>query len=927
MTTFETAERREYGAPMLLGRTPEIKALSEVVEQARAGGGAALVVRGEPGVGKTSLLDELGLLADDCRVVRIEGVESEVRLDFAALHRLLYPFLDRIHELPYPQRDALEAAFGLSATGRPDQFLVGLATLTLLGDPERTQPLLILVDDAHWLDEESLRALVFVGRRLQGDGVALVFAVRELFAEQGFARGLPELYVTGLSERPARELLASLAPTYVSERVANALVNATAGNPLALAGLAGELTQRQLAGQSPLPDPLPASELIEARFARMVRLLPEQTRITLLLAAAEPTGDLATIDRAAVQLGTSLAAIEPAEAAQLVDTENGIEFRHPLIRSVVYSSATSATRRDAHLALAHAVGRNECERWAMHRALAALGPDEEVAAALEESALLARARGGCTAEMALLSRSAELSPGGSDRARRLLGAAQAANLSGNSGHAQNIMELVQQAQLNELDRARAQLLDGIIRVNLGQGQRAPAVLLQAARSLAPLSEELSRRALLTSFNTWLSVGQCAHGLTGADIAKTTLIALDEGPGEPVVDSLLLGLASSYAHDYSQAASALSDALVVFKNMSAEEITEWYYVAPYIANALWDPDAFKFLVEIVETAARQQGSILALQPALTASAGEAIREGQFSTARTRLSELVEITDAVGGFTPFYSLLDVELLAWEGDEDVTRPRIRELIEMATSLDSGSSVNYALYATAILELGLGRYSEALEAGRRLDGAENPSWSAYALPLIVEAGMRCGELEVASEALGQIEQKAQALETSYALGLMWRCRALCADGDKAESFFREAIECIGKSPWRTEVARTHLLFGEWLRRKKRRTDARAELRMAHDMFQSMGASAFAERAKLELEATGERARARNFQSRTELTARELQIARLAGEGLTSREIASQLFISPHTVEYHLTKVFQKLGVRSRRYLAKALPAIDGNL
>jgi DNA-binding CsgD family transcriptional regulator len=267
-----------------------------------------------------------------------------------------------------------------------------------------------------------------------------------------------------------------------------------------------------------------------------------------------------------------------------------------------------------------------------------------------------------------------------------------------------------------------------------------------------------------------------------------------------------------------------------------------------------------------------------------------------------------------------------LAWEGDEELTRPRIRELIEFATSLDSGSSINYGLYATAILELGLGRYSEALQAARLLDGAENPSWSAYALPLIVEAGMRCGEVKAASEALAQTEEHAQALDSPYALGLMWRCKALCADNDETESFFNKAITCIGQSPWRTEVARTHLLFGEWLRRKKRRSDARAELRMAHDMFQSMGAGAFAERAKLELEATGERARARNLQSRTELTARELQIARLAGDGLTSREIASQLFISPHTVEYHLTKVFQKLGVRSRRYLAKALPAIDGN-
>ena len=911
-------------AAMLVGRSSETKVLHDLVDEVRSGRGAALVIRGEAGVGKTALLDDLESLTQDFQVVRTEGIESELQLDFAALHRVVLPFLDRIDELPKPQRDAMEAAFGLSETGQPDQFLVALATLTLLGDPERTAPLLIIVDDAHWLDEESMTALAFVGRRLQGDGVALIFAVRDSFAEWGSTRGLPELQVKGLAEGPAHQLLTSVASTPIQEQVAIALVGATAGNPLALTGLVTELTDDQLAGLSPLPDPLPAGEQIETRFARQVRLLPRETQLALLLAAAEPTKDLAAISQAAEELGTSLAALGPAEAIHLVTTDGGIEFRHPLIRSAVYSSASSTLRRNAHLALARALENSDRERWAMHRAIAALGPDEDVAAALEESATLSRARGGYTAETALLFRSAELSPGAADRSRRLLGAAHAANLAGHAPQAHSLLDTARQGDLNEFDRARAQLLDGMISVPLGQGQRAPAMLLEAAKSLAPLNPELSRRALLASFGTLQSVLQCAEGATGAEIGEVALSALGEVRTESTVDSLLRGMASSFVRDYSDAAPALRRALSTFEKMSVEEITEWHFFGTFIANELWDPDAYRSVVKLLETASRQQGSILALQLTLLASAAEEVRKGRFSTARTRYAEVVDITEAVGGFASFYALLDVELAAWEGDEDAARQKIHELVEAAEAFDTGATILNAHYALAFLELGLGRYPEALAAAQALEAPHVPNWSPFALPLIVEAAMRCEELETAKKALGQVEERARVARTAFAMSLMWRCRAIVRDDDQTESSFTKAIEYATQSPWRTELARTHLLYGEWLRRKKRRVDARVELRGAYEMFESMGAKAFAERARFELEATGEHARARNVQSVSDLTARELQIARLAADGLTSRAIATQLFISPHTVEYHLTKVFQKLGVRSRGYLAKALPTTD---
>ena len=640
-----------------------------------------------------------------------------------------------------------------------------------------------------------------------------------------------------------------------------------------------------------------------------------------LLAAAEPTRDLVAIDKAVGELGTSLAALEPAEALGLISTETGIEFHHPLIRSAVYSSASAASRRNAHLALATALGATDRERWAMHRALAALGPEEEVAAALEDSAILARARGGYAAETAFLSRAAELSPGSKERSRRLLGAAYAASFAGNAAHAQALLEAARRGELDELERAQAQLLDGMVRLHLGQGRRAPALLLEAAKSLAPLNPELSHRALLASFNALLSAYQCAEGTTGTEIGEVALIALDGGGGDSTVDSLLRGVASSFVRDFGEAAQALRRALATCEQMSVDEMTEWYYFGPVIANTLWDPGAYRVIVELLETAAREQGAILALQPALLSSAAEQVREGRFSAARTRHVELLEITEAVGGLASFYALLDVELVAWEGEEDAARAKIHDLIEFGTAVGSGAGILNGHYALAILELGLGRYPEALAAAQALEAGAAPGWSPFSLPLIVEAAMRCADVTTATKALEQIEERALVVQTPFALGLMWRCRALVHDDDETQSSFSSAIEWFEKSPWRTELARTHLLYGEWLRRKKRRTDARVELRRAHGMFDSMGAKAFAERARVELAATGERARTRSVESASDLTVRELQIAQLAAEALTSRQIASQLFISPNTVEYHLKKVFQKLGVKSRVQLAKAIP------
>ena len=676
--------------------------LADVIVQGRSGGSAALVVSGEPGVGKTALLNGLVRLGHDFLVVRTEGIESELQLGYAALHRILLPFIDQVGGLPAPQRDAIQAAFGLSASGRADRFLVGLAALTLLGDSERSAPLLVVVDDADWLDPDSMAALAFVGRRLQADRVVLAFGVRDALVTGLPIQGLPEMVVKGLDDGAARELLASLVSTPIRAQVATRIVAATKGNPLGLRGLAEELTASQLAGLSALPDPLPAGGMIEARFARQVRLLPRETQTALLLAAAEPTKDLATVGKAAAQLGTSLAALEPAEVHQLISLTNGIEFRHPLIRSAIYSNASSARRRSIHLALASALDvRTNRERWAMHKALAAIGPEEEVAAALEESATEARARGGYTAETALLTRAAELSPAPRDRSRRLLAAAHAAHLAGNASDAFVLFQSARDGDLDDLDLAKAQTLEGLIRVTLGEGFRTPALLLHAGLSLASLDAALSREVLLASLCSILSVYQSAAGITGREIGEAALRALEEGDEVSVVDSLLRGVASAFVCDYPEAVPALRSALSTFEQMSPTEVAKWNLVGIFLANELWDPDAYRVVCDRLETAARGQGAILALLPALLGLAVGDVREGRFSSARERYTELLEITEAVGSFTTFYELLDVELAAWEGDEQLARAKIASLIEAATGTGTGACILLAL--SGISDLGV--------------------------------------------------------------------------------------------------------------------------------------------------------------------------------------------------------------------------------
>jgi len=907
---------------MLIGRTEEIAKLDALLDQVRDGMSGVLVLRGEAGIGKTALLNATALSAQDLSVVRLEGIESEMQLGYAALHRLLLPYIPRLEHLPEPQRDALQSAFGLTSSAPPDRFLVSLAALSLLGDVAQDDPLLIVVDDAQWLDRESVAALVFVARRLQADRIALVFAARESLEIGETFQGIPQLWVSGLDKDFARSLLTASVSNPVSYRVAERIIAVTRGNPLALMELSGELTSEHLLDQAPLPDPLPISDLIEARFLRQVRALPADTQLILLVAAADPEGDPDTLRLAAEILDLSVGAIEPAVDEGLLVIHPRVEFRHPLVRSAVYGGATTEERRRAHHALAAVMDvEQDSDRRALHMALAAVGPDEELAAALEQSAAQARSRGGYSAESSFLVRAASLTPDPQRGAGRLLAAAHAAFLAGNASYSESLLGQARPDLVDPIEKAQAQRLDGELRYGLGQPHLGPSLLIGAAKAFEPFDRVLSHYALLDAFLTFGSSLEFVEGTTGVEIAQMALESLRAQSTPPTAaDILLMGVALRHFENYADAVPAMRDAVRALATLSPEQIARWSQLGTALADDLWDEAMLRDIVDRLEGAARAQGALTALQVALIARAHNDVRSGQFGTARERYSELHEVTMTTGGFVELHDLFDVELLAWRGDGQ-TPVRAAQLREAGTAVHTQVIVHWADLALSIFALGEGRYETALTAAQAVGEAGTTGWACQALPLVVEAGMRCGEREAASGALTVLAERATASGTPWALGLLARCRALVADGSSAAALYNEALDQFDKTSLLTEVAQTHLLYGEWLRRKKRRSEAREQLRRAYEMFETMGARAFAERARVELLATGERARSRRAETSHDLTPRELQIARLAAQRATSREIAGQLFISANTVDYHLRKVFQKFGITSRRELAGLLP------
>jgi DNA-binding CsgD family transcriptional regulator len=882
------------------------------------------VVRGEPGVGKSALLDYVAERASGCRVARTAGVQSEMELAFSGLNQLCIPMLDRVDRLPEPQRDALRTAFGLAGGAAPDRFLVGLAVLSLLSEVAGEEPLVCLVDDAQWLDQASAQALAFVARRLVAESVALIFAVRESSDDRDLS-GLPELVLDGLGDADARALLASVIRWPLDERVRDRIVAETHGNPLALLELPRGLTPAQLAGGFGLPSVAALPGRIEDSFARRLAPLPGATRRLLLLAAAEPLGDSALLVGAADRLGIKAQAGDAAESEGLVEFCIQVTFRHPLVRSAIYRSATPEQRREAHQALAEATdARLDPDRRAWHFAQAASGPDEQVASELERCAQRAQARGGLAAAAAFLERSAALTLDPGRRVGRALAAARVMAQSGAFDAALRLLATAEAGPLDGLQRAGAQLLRGQIAFASSSGSEAPPLLLKAAKSFEPLDIGLARQTYLEAFSAAQYAGRFDTGAGLRQAAQAARAAPRAVQPPNAADQLLDGLALLNTEGYTAAAPTLKRALSAFSSeeTSTEQALRWLGLACRTAVRLWDDESWDRLSTRYVALARDAGALGVLPIALNQRAGLHVSEGDFASAASLIEEAGPITEATGSGLPFYT--SVGLFAYSGRERELSEQINASMKETAGRGQGAGAGPVLldWATAVLNNGLGRYQDALAAARR--ASEDPHelvFSTWAAVELIEAAARSGLPEQAANTLERLCEGTRVSGGDWALGVQAYAQALLSDGQNADRLYREAIERLGRTRVRVTLARAHLLYGEWLRRQQRRTDARHQLRIAHQTFVTMGAEGFAERARRELLATGETARKRSVETAGGLTPQETQVAELAREALSNAEIGARLFISPRTVEYHLGKVFTKLGINSRIQLQQALP------
>jgi DNA-binding CsgD family transcriptional regulator len=907
----------------LLGRREECAVLDELVASVRTGPSRALVLRGEAGVGKSALLEYLVQQASGCGIARATGVESEMELAFAGLQQLCAPFLDRLERLPGPQCAALGIAFGLRDGDAPDRFIIGLAVLSLLSDVAEERPLICIVDDAQWLDAASAQALAFVSRRLGEESVGLVFAVREPNGERPF-EGLPELAVGGLDDRDALELLGTVVAGPLDERVRDRIVAETRGNPLALLELPRKgRTLVELAGGFGLSDGVALSGRIERSFTERLAALPPRTRLLLLVAAAEPVGDPVLVWRAAAKLGIGPDAAVPAADAGLIDFGAQVRFGHPLIRSAVNVAATPEERQRVHRALADATDADvDPDRRAWHLAHATAGLDENVAAELERSAGRARARGGLAAGAAFYERAVELTPHPERRAQRALLAAKGKHQAGAPEAALRLLAVAQAGPLDELEQAHVQLLHAQITFAMTRGRDAPPLLQEAARRLEPLDPTLARETYLEAFAAALSADRLVRAGGSREVAAAVLEA-DWEHSTRACDLLLDGLALLTQEGYVAAAPALKVALRAFRDepLSEEDELRWLWLACRTARALADDEAWDKLTARHLELARRTGAFSLLPVALADRVVVELIFGRYGVATSLAVEAEAVVEATGNHLS--QRTSITLANWRGGDAEAVALIDAREQEVLRRGEGLWVIANEWGSAQRYNGLGRYEDALAAAER--AAEDPRGlgpSIWVLAELIEAAVRSGQGDRATGPLVQFAELARAAGTDWALGTHARAAAMLAEGATAERLYREAIERLTRIPTggSQTLARAHLLYGEWLRRQHRRVDAREQLRVAHAMLADMCAEAFAERARRELQATGETVRKRTAHTLDELTPQEGQVARLAADGQTNPEIAAQLFLSPRTVEWHLGKVFGKLGISSRKELASAL-------
>jgi DNA-binding CsgD family transcriptional regulator len=922
---------------MLHGRRAECDALDRLLADARRSRSGVLVVRGEAGVGKTALLEHAAGRAGGMLVLRAAGVESEAELPFAALHQLLRPVLELVGRLPAPQAAALRGALGLgpaepgdeepgTGAGAPeagppghDRFLVSVAALSLLAEAAEDRPVLCLVDEAQWLDRSSADALVFAARRLEADPVAWLFAARDGDARPFPAPGLPDLRLEGLDREAAAALLAERGPALPAE-VVGRLVEGTGGNPLALLELPGSLHPDQLAGRAPLAAVLPLTARLEAAFGERVRRLPAPARTLLLVAAADDTGDPAVVLRAAARLGVATEVLDQAEAAGLIGTGGDrLQFRHPLVRSAAYRTASFTARQAAHRALAEVLsGEDVADRRAWHLAAAALGPDERPAAELERSADRARRRGGHAAAAAALERAAELTTGDGERGRRLATAATAAWMAGQAERAAALLDRAEPLVADPPSRVEVAHLRGTIEASRGVAMQAAAMLIAGSELAAPLDPDRALQMLVQASEAASLAGDV--GPTAELGRRAAALPATSPPGR-FLRAFLQGMGRVAEGDPAAGVPLLRDAIAQAGAMDDPRRLLWAGLAAFFVG---DLDTGNALHVRAVARARQEGAVGLLPWALEYLAPVELAAGRLEAARVDATEGLGLARDTGNDTSACRHLATlaHLAALRGDEETCRAHAAETLDRAAARGLGLSLTLAANALALLELGLGRSEEALARyGRMLaagPGAGSPFFAVYTVPDLVEAAVRSGQADAAAGPLAAFEQLATMAGTAELQAQLARCRGLLGPEEDAPGHFEEALARHDAHARPFDAARTELLYGEALRRARRRGEARTRLRGALEVFQRLGATPWADRAAAELRATGETARRRNPGTQAQLTPQELQIVRLVGEGGTNREIGAQLFLSRRTIDYHLRNVFVKLGVSSRGELIR---------
>jgi DNA-binding CsgD family transcriptional regulator len=901
----------------LLGREVECEVIDRLLSAACDTQGRAIVMHGEPGIGKTALLEYATTRARDFQLLRAVGNEAEMALPFAALQQFCSPCLANLETLPEPQRDALQVAFGLNGGAAPDRLLVGLAVLSLLSHLGTERPLLGVIDDTQWLDRESAQAFAFVARRLVNERIALIFGTRSITDE---VRGLPELTIEGLGEGAASTLLRSVLPDRVDERVLERFVAEAHGNPLALIELPRGLTPAELAGGFASPMSVPVAGRIEASYRRRLTTMPSQSRRLLLVAAAEPTGDPSIVWRAAEQLGVDESAAAAVEEADLLDFGGRVVFSHPLVRSAVYRAATAEERREAHRALAEATDAAiDPDRHAWHRAQATARPDEDVAAELELSAGRATARGGLAAAAAFMERSAELSAAPAARARRALVAAEDKRQAGALDAALALATLAEQGPLDDLQHAELDVLRAQISFSSNRGNDAPLLMTKAAQRLEPHDAARARETYLDAITAALFAGRLARGSDARDVASAALAALRPVGSSRASDLLLDGLARLIVDGPSSGTAVLKQALGAFRgeHVDTEERLRWSWLAGRAAAFIWDYDNWDALTARQLDLARDAGALTVLPLTLSTRAGVHMFAGELSIAGSLIEQVEAVADATDTRTARYAA--VMMAALRGREDEARELIDANAKDFASRGEGMGVTLTQWATALLYNGIARYDDAfIAADAALEEPYELWFSPWAMVEFIEAASHSRRAATAAPTLERLAEGTSASGTVWAAAVEDRSRALLSEGAVAESLYRDAIERLTPTTLRFDLARTHLVYGEWLRRARRSVDAREQLRIAHELFTEFGMEGFAERARIELRATGEHARKRTVETSNDLTPQEAEISRLVAQGKTNVEIAAQLFISPSTVEYHLRKVFRKLDVKSRTQLAR---------